>query len=74
MDLIGQIRRVVKNDSSFRVSVTRKIIVTGVVLFQERGMQALVLDILRLRWKLEMKVKSSRFHCLPCFAFNVMSL
>lgn len=51
MDLVGQIKGAVKNDSSFTVSVTRKMtsLPGKMVIFQERGMQPLVLDILNLR-------------------------
>lgn len=50
MDGVGQIRGAVKNDSSFRVSVTRKMTSTGKMLcFQEKRMQALVLTMLSLR-------------------------
>lgn len=76
MDLVGQIRGVVKNDSSFTVSVTRKITSSAdkVVLFQETRMPPLLLDILSLRWKLDMEVKTSGFCCLPLLALNVMYL
>ena len=51
MDLVGQVKGEVEKDSSFGVSVTRKMASsTGkMVLFQDRGMGALVLDILSLR-------------------------
>lgn len=74
VDLMGQIRGAVKNDSSFTVSVTRKITSSTdkVVLFQETWMPPLLLDILRLRWELEMQVKNSGFCFLPLLALNVM--